>query len=76
MKLTAEDLYELKVIDKIIKEPDGEKEDSFKKTANILKEEISLSISEMKKLTKEEIEQDRYLKFRNMGEFKTVVSEM
>ena len=68
MKLTAEDLYKLKVIDKVIKEPDGEIEEAFKKTANELKKEIRLSISEMKKMDKEEIKQDRYLKFRKMGE--------
>ena len=31
MKLTAKDLYELKVIDKMIKEPKGEIEESFQK---------------------------------------------
>lgn len=67
MKLTADDLYNLKVIDKVIKEPDGEIEESFKMVANNLKKEIELSISEMKKLSKEEIKEDRYVKFRNMG---------
>ena len=35
MRLTAEDLYDLKVIDKIIKEP---KEDTFKKVSNYNKQ--------------------------------------
>ncbi len=69
MKLTAEDLYKLKVIDKVIKEPNEEIEESFKKTANQLKKEIKQSISEMKTLSKEVIQQERYLKFRNMGEY-------
>ena len=33
MKLTAKDLYDLKIIDKIIPEPRGEEEETFKKIA-------------------------------------------
>ena len=40
MKLTAKDLYELKIIDKIMKEPKGEEEESFLKVAKSLKKEI------------------------------------
>ena len=43
MKLTAEDLYKLKVIDKIIEEPDGDEKESFNKIINTLKEEINKS---------------------------------
>lgn len=66
MKLTAKDLYDLKVIDKIIKEPDGEDEEAFKTIANKLKKEIKVAISQMKKLSKEEIREERYQKFRNI----------
>jgi len=72
MKLTAEDLLELKVIDKIIKEPKGEDEETFKKIVNRLKKEIQNSIFEMSKLNEDEIVENRYIKFRNMGEFKEV----
>lgn len=69
MKLTAKDLYDLKVIDKIIKEPkEGEQEDFYKIVTN-LKNQINKTINEMKNLNKEEIVQERYDKFRNMGEF-------
>lgn len=68
MKLTAKDLYDLKIIDKIIKEPLELNEDDFEKICNNLKKEIKLSISEMKSKTAEEIVEDRYTKFRNMGE--------
>ena len=70
MKLTAKDLYELKVIDKIIKEPKGEIEESFEKVSQNLKKEIVKTIQEMKLLTPEELVESRYEKFRNMGEFK------
>ena len=69
MKLTAEDLYELKVIDKIIEEPDGDEKESFNKIINTLKEEINKSIREMKKLDADAIIENRYQKFRKMGEF-------
>ena len=70
MKLTANDLYELKVIDKIIKEPQGDEEESFLKVAKSLKKEIQKIIEEMKDLSVEQIVEDRYQRFRNMGEYK------
>ena len=69
MKLTAKDLYELKVIDKIIKEPSGDEKESFEKIANSLKKEIKKAIIEMEELSQENIVETRYEKFRNMGEF-------
>ena len=70
MKLTAKDLYELKVIDKMIKEPKGEIEESFQKVSQNLKKEIVKTIQEMNLLKPEELVEKRYEKFRNMGEFK------
>ncbi len=67
MKLTAKDLYDLKIIDKIIKEPTGE--GAFEKIANNLKKEIKSSISKMNSKNKEQIVEERYYKFRNMGEY-------
>lgn len=69
MKLTAGDLYELNVIDKIINEPKGDTDASFEKVVKQLKKEIKEFISETSKLTKDEIRENRYEKFRNMGEF-------
>ena len=63
MKLTAKDLYELKVIDKIIEEPE-----EFDKIVNDLKQEIVGIIEELKKLKPDEIVQERYNKFRNIDE--------
>lgn len=65
MKLTAKDLYDLKVIDKIIKEP----KDDFEKLADNLKKEIIKITKEFKNLTKEQIVEQRYQKFRQMGEY-------
>lgn len=72
MKLTAKDLYELKIIDKIIKEPTGDEEESFLKVASSLKKEIQKSIGEMKDWDVEMVVENRYHKFRNMGEYKFI----
>ena len=72
MKLTAKDLYELKIIDKIIKEPKGEEEESFKKTAKNLKKEILNAIDEMKNMLPSKLTEERYQKFRNMGEYRRI----
>jgi len=69
MKLTAEDLYDLNVIDKIIAEPEGNEKESFNEIINNLKEEIEKSELEMKKLDADSIVENRYQKFRKMGEF-------
>lgn len=69
MKLTAEDLYQLKVIDKIIKEPKGDMEESFKKVSKSLRNEISSAIEKMKDMSPEMIIETRYQKFRHMGEY-------
>ncbi len=69
MKLTAQDLHDLKIIDKIIKEPREITEESFDKITKNIKKEIKDIISEMKSMTPQEIVEDRYQKFRNMGEY-------
>ena len=69
MKLTAKDLYELKVIDKVIKEPKIDLEESFIEVSKSLKKEIKSIIKKLKTMTEDELVQDRYKKFRNMGEF-------
>lgn len=68
MKLTAKDLYSLKVIDKIIKEPIEMQEEDFSKVSDDIKKEIKKEISRMKKLSKDEVIEERYSKFRNIKE--------
>ena len=69
MKLTAQDLLDLNVIDKIIKEPKEITNEGFEKVCNDLRKEIKSIISKMKNKTSEEIVEERYQKFRNMGEY-------
>ena len=68
MKLTAEDLLELNVIDKIIPEKAENTEEAFSNTSEDLKKEILKSLKEFKEMNSDEIVKQRYDKFRNMGE--------
>ena len=72
MKLTAKDLYEMKVIDTIIPEPVEMKESDFEQVIKTIKQEIETDIAKMQEKTKEEIVEERYQKFRNLGEFITL----
>ena len=72
MKLTAKDLYEMKVIDTIIPEPVEMKESDFEQVIKIIKQEIETDIAKMQEKTKAEIVEKRYQKFRNLGEFITL----
>ena len=72
MKLTAKDLYEMKVIDTIIPEPVEMKESDFEQVIKIIKQEIETDIAKMQEKTKAEIIEERYQKFRNLGEFITL----
>ena len=69
MKLTAKDLKEMNVIDEIIKEPEIEESEAFEVVSQNLKEEILKAIKKYTKMKPEDIKEERYQKFRNMGEF-------
>ena len=65
MKLTAQDLYEFKIIDKIIGESNG-----FESTAKNMRQEILSTIKELNKMSKAELVEQRYSKFRQIGAYK------
>ena len=72
MRLTAEDLLDLKVIDKIIEEPVKYSKKDFEKINKEIRKEILNEIERMNKMSKEEITEERYKKFRNIMGFKEV----
>ncbi len=116
MKLTAKDLYNFKIVDKIIKENDNqdnnsekdnrqdenskkddnvgndnskkdkknnkendsksnnEQDENFEKVSEDLKKEILKNLKELQKLSKKELVEQRYQKFRKIGEFKNYKS--
>lgn len=67
LRLSAFDLKELKVIDRIIPEPLGGAHRNLKESADILKKEILNDLQELSKLSVEELLQKRIEKFRHMG---------
>lgn len=69
MKITAQDLREFKIIDKIIKEPRGGAHNNKQRIVNSIKKELTDELSILIKKDKESLLEDRYNKFRNMGNF-------
>lgn len=70
MKLTANDLYDLEVIDEVLEEPEGGADKDIKKMSEDIKDEIVSITKKLVKIPKEELIEKRYLKFRKMGEYK------
>ena len=64
MKITAQDLKELGLIDDIIKEPKGGVQEDIEKVIKDLKIYIIKNIKQLQKLTKDELIKERYQKFR------------
>jgi acetyl-CoA carboxylase carboxyl transferase subunit alpha len=70
LKLTAKDLYELKLIDGIIKEPLGGAHRKPQDTAENIKQAIKKDLAAFKNISKEKLLESRYEKFRSIGVFK------
>lgn len=69
MKITADHMKELGVIDEIIPEPRGGAHKNVEKQAEILKECVWRHLTELLPMSPEELREDRYRKFRSMGRF-------
>lgn len=69
LKLNAEDLLEFRIIDAIIEEPLGGAHHDPKLMYDTLKDYVLSRYDALKKLSKDELLELRYQKFRNMGEF-------
>ncbi|MFA6567426.1 MAG: acetyl-CoA carboxylase carboxyltransferase subunit alpha [Victivallales bacterium] len=69
LRLTAKDLKELGIIDEIVKEPLGGAHKDFDAAAESLKKALKKNISDLEKLSPQEIKENRYQKYRKMGVF-------
>jgi len=67
LKLTGDDLTELKIIDEVIPEPLGGAHRDPQKTAQKLKEVLIKNLNELKSCNKDELLKLRYKKFRDIG---------
>lgn len=70
MKITANDLYELKIIDKVIKEVQGGAHNDFGFTANILKSNLETELNILMNKNVNELLEERYNRFRKFGAFR------
>ncbi len=69
LRLTAQDLSKLKVCDEVIKEPLGGAHRDAEATAKNIEKALKKHLKELSKLSPEEVAEDRYRKFRAMGNF-------
>jgi acetyl-CoA carboxylase carboxyl transferase subunit alpha len=69
MKITAADLLELGVIEKVIKEVPGGADKDFTFTANLLKTKLEIEVRILKEKDTETLLEERYQRFRKFGEF-------
>ena len=69
MKITAEDLLELNIVEKVIKEADGGCQNDFGFTANLLRGKLINEINILKEKDLDTLLAERYERFRKFGEF-------
>ncbi|MDR5586816.1 MULTISPECIES: acetyl-CoA carboxylase carboxyltransferase subunit alpha [Clostridium] len=67
MKITAQDLNEFGIIDKVIKEPRGGAHKNPPKQVTLIKKELMNAINEMKNIETNQMINERYDKFRKIG---------
>jgi len=71
LKLTAPDLLRLKLVDGIIPEPPGGAQNDFDGASAALKDTLVQTLAELSPMSPDQLIDDRYRKFRNMGNFFT-----
>jgi acetyl-CoA carboxylase carboxyl transferase subunit alpha len=69
LKITAPNLLELKLVDEIVPEPQGGAHLDHAATARLLEPVLSRALDELSRLSPEGLLQQRYDKFRHMGQF-------
>ena len=69
LKLTAPDLKQLGIIDGIVPEPAGGAQNDYDAAAEFLRETLRSSLSDLSALSAKELVDERYEKFRKMGNF-------
>ena len=69
LRITAEDLLALGLIDEIVPEPEGGAHRNYKEMADILDSVLARSLTELRALSTKDLLARRYEKFRRMGQF-------
>jgi acetyl-CoA carboxylase carboxyl transferase subunit alpha len=71
LKLTAQDLLRLELIDGIIPEPPEGAQTDLDRAAEAVRETLRVALQELRSLTPQQLLEQRYVKFRKMGNFFT-----
>ncbi len=69
MKITAQDLLQFEVIEEIIPEPRGGAQRDYELTASNIKDSLCSQLKELSAMDSNALKEDRYLKFRKLGQF-------
>jgi acetyl-CoA carboxylase carboxyl transferase subunit alpha len=69
LRLTADEVYKFKVVDSVIREPRGGAHRSFRETAENLKVGVKQALEQLYKLPQDQLVDQRYERFRNLGVF-------
>jgi acetyl-CoA carboxylase carboxyl transferase subunit alpha len=69
LKITAPDLLKLKLIDEVIPEPEGGAHNDYETTAKLLDPVLARALEELAPLSPQQLVNQRYQKFRAMGQF-------
>ena len=70
LKMTAQDIVELGIADKILPEPMGGGHNDWEAIANTIKQNLTTELKILNKMDAESIKDERYKKFRSFGRFK------
>ena len=69
LKITAQDLFHMKVIDEVVEEPIGGAHRDPRRAAELLKEAVTRNLADIRSLPPAELVALRYKKFRTLGTF-------
>jgi acetyl-CoA carboxylase carboxyl transferase subunit alpha len=67
LKITAQDLFQIKVIDEVVEEPIGGAHRDPRRAAELLKESLVRNLTEIRNVPLPELIKQRYEKFRKLG---------
>src|SRR5690625_400282 len=70
LKITSYDLKELNIIEEIIPEPKGGAHRNLEEQANFIKPVLEQSLETLRKMSAEDLLEDRWQKFKQIGKYK------
>jgi acetyl-CoA carboxylase carboxyl transferase subunit alpha len=67
LKITAQDLFHMNVIDEVVEEPIGGAHRDARRAAELLKEAVTRNMTDIRNISSDELVKRRYEKFRKLG---------